>query len=102
MADAALLFQRRLLGEPRPIDGAFAGVGIHGKVSDLEGREVLEEMTALRRSDPEIMEAGFDDRARAGDFVPLDGDPEPWVVRSPAADSDQQIGTIVSVSAALK
>src|SRR5580765_2972201 len=71
--DAALLFQRRLLGEPRPIDGTFAGVGIHGEVSDLEGGEVLEEMTALRRGDPEIVEAGFDDGAGAGDFVPLDG-----------------------------
>ncbi len=89
-ADAALFFDRGPLGQPLPIDGAFAGVGVHREISDLEGGQVLEEVAALGRGDAEVVEAGFDDGAGAGDFVPLDGDAEPGIVGSPAADTDQQ------------
>ena len=95
VADAALLFHGRLFGQPLPIDGAFAGIGIHGEVSDLEGGQILEEMAALRGSDAEIAESGFDDHARAGDFVPLDRNAQPGFGRSPAAYADQQIGTVL-------
>ena len=89
MADAALLFNRGLLGEPLPVDGAFAGVGVDGEVSDLERGQVLEEMAALRGRDAEVVEAGLVDGASARNFVPLDRDAEPGIVRTPSADSDQ-------------
>ena len=34
-------------GEPFPVDKALACIGVHREVSDLECREVLEEMTSL-------------------------------------------------------
>src|SRR5205807_8136468 len=95
MPHAAVFINRLLIAEPLPIDRAFTRVGIHGEVSDLKCGQVLEEMTALRGRDAEVAEAGFDDGAGSGDFVPLDGDPEPGIVRSPAADSDQQIRSVL-------
>ena len=73
VADTALLFHGRLFRQPLPIDGAFAGIWIHGEVSDLECSEVLEKMAALGWGDTKIAESGFDYYARAGDFVPFYG-----------------------------
>src|SRR5579862_306150 len=93
----AFFFDGGLRGQPVPVDEAFAGVGIDGEVSDLKGGEVLEEVRALRRSDAEVAESGFDDGTGAGDFVPFDGNAEPGLVRSPAADADQQVGRAFGV-----
>ena len=90
MPHAALFFDSGLLGQPVPVDRAFASVGVHREVSDLKGREVLEEVAALRRCDTEVAEAGFDNYAGGGDFVPLDRNAEPGIVRSPASYSDQK------------
>src|ERR1019366_1932632 len=68
MTHAAVLAQRSLAAQPVPIDGAFAGVWIHGEVTDLKGSEILEEMAALRWGDAEIAESGLNNHARAGDF----------------------------------
>src|SRR6516225_3864030 len=94
MPHASLLFDSGLLGEPLPIKGSFAGVGIYREVSDLEGAQVLKEMASLRWRHPKVAESGLDDRACAGDFVPIDRNPHPRIVRSPAPDSDQQVRTV--------
>src|SRR5208282_940163 len=102
VADAALLFYRRLFVQPPPIYSAFTGIGIHGEITYLEGGQVLEEMAALRGSHPEIAEPGLDDHTRAGDFVPFHRNAEPRFGRSPAADADQQVRTILFVELAIQ
>ena len=97
-----MFFQRRLMGEPVPIDRAFASVRVDGEISHLEGGEVLEEVAALRWSYAEIAEACFNDRACTGDLIPLNGNAEPWVIRSPAANADEQVGRFLALNEALK
>jgi hypothetical protein len=41
MPHAAELFHGGLCGQPCPIEGAFAGVGVHREVSEPEGSEVI-------------------------------------------------------------
>ena len=102
MADTALLFYGWLFGQPLPIYGAFAGVGIYGEVTDLKGSEILEEMAALRWGDAKIAESGLNNRPRAGDFIPFYGDAEPGFGRSPAAYADQEIGAVLLVETAIE
>src|SRR5271154_1457135 len=52
-------------------------------------------MAALRGRDSEIAEAGFNDHARAADFVPLYRDAQPGLGRSPASDADQKIRAVL-------
>ena len=49
-----MLLDSRLFGEPLPIYEAFAGIGIHGEIPDLECGEILEEVATLGRNDPEV------------------------------------------------
>src|SRR5689334_10189650 len=67
---------RSLFGEPFPVDETVAQARAHGEVTDLERGEVLEEMRALGRIDADVAEARLDDRARAGDLLPLHRDAE--------------------------
>src|SRR5580704_14312224 len=91
---AALLANRRLRIQPLPIDPSLMHVGVHSEVADLEGSQVLKEVTALRGRHPQIAEARFDDHARSGNFVPLHRNAQPWIIRSPASDTDQQVRRI--------
>src|ERR1035438_6232437 len=59
-------------------------------------------MAALRGSDSKIAESGFYDYARAGDFVPFDGDAQPRFGRSPAAHADQKVGAVRFVELAIE
>src|SRR5579864_1024813 len=95
MAYASLLFRGSLLGEPLPVERSFSGIGIHRKVSDLERRQVLKKVAALRGRDAEVPKASFDNHARARDFVPLDRNAKPGIVRTPAPHPDQQVRTIL-------
>src|SRR5262249_44675718 len=94
VTDASLLFDCGLIREPLPIDGAFAGVGIHREISDLKCSEILKEVASLRGRDAEVAEAILDDGTGPRDFVPFDRNAEPWVIRSPASDADEEVGTI--------
>src|ERR1700733_6079772 len=76
MADAAVFRHSRLLAQPFPIHRTFTSIGINGKISDLECGEILKEMTALGGHDTKITEAGLDDDAGTGDFIPLDRNTE--------------------------
>src|SRR5580698_9419797 len=96
MPHAAVFFQRRLMGEPIPIDGAFASIRVDGEISHLECSQVLEEVAALRWGYEEIAKACFDDRACSGDLIPLDRNAEPWIVRSPTSNSDEQVRSVLS------
>ena len=80
MPHAALLFDRRLFGQPLPVDRALPSVWIHGEISHLECGEVLKEVAALRWRDSEVVEAGFDDHAGTRDFVPFHRDSKPRIV----------------------
>jgi len=97
-----LLSHRRLFRQPLPIDRAFAGVGIHGEVSDPKGSEILEEMAALRWGNAKIVESRFNNHARAGDFIPFDRNAQPGFVRSPAPNTNQQIGPVLRVEQAIE
>src|SRR6266511_3027483 len=77
MAHSSGLLHGRLLSQPGPVHQAFAEVGIDGEIGDAEGREVLEEVAALRGSDAKVAEARLDDDARPGDLLPCDGNAEP-------------------------
>src|ERR1700741_2139250 len=70
MAHAALFLDCGLRAEPLPVNGAFASIGVDREISDLEGSQVLKEMAALRGSNAEVVETGFNDGARPRDFVP--------------------------------
>src|SRR5208282_2565166 len=94
MADTALLFHRRLFRQPLPVDGAFAGVWIHGEVTDLKGSEILKEMAALRWGDAKIAEPRFYNHARTGDFIPFDWNAQPRFGRPPAPHPNQEIGPV--------
>src|SRR5580698_7257134 len=59
MANAILLFDRKLADQPFPIDEALAGVGIHREIADLESRQILKKMAALRGRNPKVAEPGF-------------------------------------------
>src|SRR5258706_3420168 len=59
-------------------------------------------MAALRRHDAKVAESGFDNDACAGDFVPLHGNAEPGIVRPPASDSNQQIGSALGIQQAIE
>src|SRR5262249_56838028 len=89
VAQGAALRDGRLPSDPVPVDEAFPEVLVHGEVADLERGEVLEEVAALRRGHAEVAKPGLHDRARAGDLLPGDGNPEPRIVRAPASDADQ-------------
>src|SRR5271156_3989445 len=52
-------------------------------------------MTALRWSYSKIAEPSLHDHACAGDFIPFDWNAQPGFGRSPAPNSDQQIGPVV-------
>ena len=65
MPHAFPLFQRGLGCQLLPIDRAFSGIGIHSEIPDLKCGEILEEVTALRRRDPEVAEARFHNGAGA-------------------------------------
>src|SRR4029077_20863954 len=80
MADASFFLNCGLLCEPLPVERSFPGIGIHGEISDLERRQVLEEVAALRGCHAEVAKASFDNHARPGDFVPLDRNSEPGIV----------------------
>src|SRR5271165_1595368 len=97
MANASSFGLGGLIGQPIPVDAAFTCVWVYGEIADLKCSEILEKMAALRRGDAKITEAGFDDHTRAGNFIPLDRNTKPRIVRSPAADADQQIRTILGV-----
>src|ERR1017187_5692614 len=90
-AHAAVSFGTGLRRQPLPIYKAFARVGIHREVANLERRQVLKEVAALRRGHPKIAEAGLDNHPRSGNLVPGNGNAEPRFVRSPAPDADQRI-----------
>src|SRR5580692_717348 len=102
VTDASVFVHRRLVVQPLPIHRAFAGIGIHGEVTNLECREILKKMTALGGRYAKIVESGLDNDARAGNFVPLDGDTQPGIIRSPTANSDQQIGPILGSEQAVE
>src|SRR5215472_657589 len=65
MPHAAVFFERWRLRQPVPVYEALPRIGIHREIPNLKCREVLEEMAALRRRNPEIPEPGFHDHARA-------------------------------------
>ena len=48
MTDAAMYFEGGLRGEPLPVDKSLSGIAVDRKITDLEGDEILEEVTALR------------------------------------------------------
>ncbi len=54
-------------------------------------------MAALRWGDTKVAEAGLNNHARAGDFVPFDRNAEPGFGRSPAPHPDQQIGPVLLI-----
>src|SRR5271169_3149297 len=56
-AYATELFEALLCSQPLPIDKAFAGIGVHREVSDLECRQILKEVAPLRRRHPKIAES---------------------------------------------
>src|ERR1019366_9170774 len=95
VADAAMFGDRRLGGQPLPIDEALTGIGVDGEVADLKRGEVLKEMTALRRNYAEIPESRLNNYPRSGDLVPGHRNSQPRVGRSPAAHSDQQVRRIL-------
>src|SRR5205807_7206446 len=102
VADTALFSHGRLFRQPLPIDRAFARVGIHGEVTDPKGSEILEEMAALRWGDAKIVESRLNNHARAGDFIPFDRNAQPGLVRSPASNPDQQIGSVLRIELAIE
>lgn len=97
MPHAAVFTDWPLRIQPLPINRTFPGIGIYREITDLKGGEILKEMAALRWSDAKIAEAGFDNDASGGDFIPLDWNAEPGIVRTPAANPDQQIRTILGI-----
>src|SRR6185295_10530287 len=80
LAYQTALVGSRLPGQPLPVHEPLADVGIDGEITDLERREVLEEVAALRRRDTKVTESRLDDDARPGDLVPAHRDAEPRVV----------------------
>ena len=47
MTNAALFFDRRLLGQPLPVDRSFTGIGVHGEISHLKRGQILKKVAAL-------------------------------------------------------
>src|ERR1700682_3744204 len=97
MPDTTLFFHGRLFTQPLPIDGAFPGVRIHREVSDLKCSQIWEEVASLRWGHAKIAEARFHNSARSRDFVPLHRNTQPGIIRSPASDTDKQVGTVLRV-----
>ena len=91
MAYTPVFFDGEGVRQPLPVDEPFPGIGVHGEISHLERGEVLKKMAPLRGSDSEIAESGFHNDTGPGNFVPLHGDTEPWLGRSPASHPDQKI-----------
>src|SRR5262249_19144527 len=85
------LSDRGLRREPSPVDKAFADIGIDGEVTDVERRQVLKEVRALRRLDLEALEARSDEHAAARDLAPRPRDAEPRIRRAPPADADEDV-----------
>jgi len=102
MADASVFVYGRLLAQPLPVDRTFPGIRIDCEVADLKSGEVLEEMAALRRCNAKISETRFDNDARAGNFVPLYGNAEPGIIRSPATTPISRYGRVSALSKPLK
>jgi hypothetical protein len=96
MPHAAALSHARLRRQPLPIHGTLAEIWIDREISHLECGEVLKQMSALRRPHAKVAEARLNDHARAGDFVPLDGNAEPRFMRAPAAHTNQKVGVILA------
>ncbi len=95
VAYASLFFLRRVVSKPLPIDRTFPRIRIHREVADLECHQVLKEMAPLRRNHAEVAESGFDDDAGSGNLIPLDGNPQPWVVGAESPDTDEQLRSVL-------
>ncbi len=102
MTHTTTLFHTGLRRQPFPIHGTFPDIGIDGEIPYLERREILEKMAALRRRNTKIAEPSFHDHARAGDFIPFDGNAQPRFIRAPAANTNQEVGRFSLASFALK
>src|SRR5882672_9965176 len=91
MANAALYFHDGLRPQPLPVDKSLSGVRIHREVPDLKRRKILEEMAALRWRHAQVTQSRLYDHPGSGDLIPCNWDSEPWVVRPPTTNPDEQI-----------
>src|SRR5579862_3717477 len=64
MSHTTVAFQCRLRSKPLPVNESFIRVRIDREISHLKRGKVLEEMTPLRRHNPEIPETGLHDHSR--------------------------------------
>src|SRR4029077_2174510 len=91
MANAALYFHDGLRPQPLPVHKPLSGIRIHREVPDLKRRKILEEMAAVRWRDAQVTQSRLYDHPGSGDLIPCNWDSEPWVVRPPTTNPDEQI-----------